>query len=213
MVERCDVVEAAFRDIPSRKLNKGQILIYEGDVINSIYFLTRGYVKVSTIHSSGAQRTIIVYAPGDSFPLTSFLSGRGIARYFYECMTDVELKVMPQKDFQERIRGDLELGEELIGYASRMSDQFVERIEILSAQSARHKVAALLNYLAVKTGESLSGKTRLNLPLTSQEIADMCGLTRETASMQLQRMKKEGVISGRRNLTIDDKKLTGIIEA
>lgn len=205
-------MEAAFRNIPSRKLNKGQILIYEGDVISNIYLLTSGYVKVSTIHSSGAQRTIIVYAAGDSFPLTSFLSGRGIAHYFYECMTDVELKVMPQQDFQERIKGDLELGEELIGYASRMSDQFVERIEILSAQSARHKVAALLNYLADKTGEDLSGKTRLNLPLTSQEIADMCGLTRETASMQLQRMKKEGVVSGRRNLTVDNQKLAKVME-
>jgi CRP/FNR family transcriptional regulator len=127
-------------------------------------------------------------------------------------MTDVELKVMPQRDFQEKIKDNLELGERLIAYASLMNDQFVERIEILSAQSARHKVAALLNYLADKTGEDLSGKTRLNLPLTSQEIADMCGLTRETASMQLQRMKKEGVVSGRRNLTVDNQKLAKVME-
>lgn len=206
-------MEDIFQDIPSRKLNKGQILIYEGDVINNIYLLVDGYVKVSNIHSTGAQRTIIVYTPKDAFPLTSFLSGQGIARYFYECMTDVELKVMPQADFQEKIRGNLELGEKLIAYASRMNDQFVERIEILSAQSARHKVAALLNYLADKTGEKSSGgKLRLRLPLTSQEIADMCGLTRETASMQLQRLKKEAVVSGRRHLTIDDKKLDKIMK-
>jgi CRP/FNR family transcriptional regulator len=99
----------------------------------------------------------------------------------------------------------------LISYASRMSEQFVERIETLSAQSARQKVAALLKYLADKTGEVQNGKTRLNLPLTSQEIADMCGLTRETASMQLQRLKKEGVVSGRRNLTIDDTKLAKLM--
>jgi CRP/FNR family transcriptional regulator len=211
MAEGRRLVEAIFKDLPNRKLNRGQILIYEGDVIDNIYLLISGYVKVSNIHSSGAQRTIIVYAPQESFPLTSFLSGRGIARYFYECMTDVELKVMPQKDFQERIKGDLELGEELISYASRMSEQFVERIETLSAQSARQKVAALLKYLADKTGQVQNGKTRLNLPLTSQEIADMCGLTRETASMQLQRLKKEGVVSGRRNLTIDDTKLAKLM--
>jgi CRP/FNR family transcriptional regulator len=205
-------MEEVFRDLPSRKLNKGQILIYEGDVINNIYLLMSGYVKVFNIHFSGAQRTIIVYVPGDAFPLTSFLSGQGTARYFYECMTDVELKTMPQRNFQEKIKGNLELGEQLITYASQLNDQFVERIEILSAQSARHKVAALLNYLAGKTGENSTGKTRLDLPLTSQEIADMCGLTRETASMQLQRLKKEGVVSGRRNLTIDDRKLAKIME-
>jgi CRP/FNR family transcriptional regulator len=203
-------VEEIFQDLPSRKLNKGQILIYEGDVIDHIYLLISGYVKVSTIYSTGAQRTIIVYTPGNSFPLASFLSGHGIARYFYECMTDVELKVMPQRDFQEKIKDNLELGERLIAYASLMNDQFVERIEILSAHSARHKVAALLKYLADNTGESINGKTRLNLPLTSQEIADMCGLTRETASMQLQRLKKEGVVSGRRHLSINNNKLAKI---
>jgi CRP/FNR family transcriptional regulator len=200
-------MEEIFQSLPSRKLNRGQILIYEGDVINSIYLLVSGYVKVSNIHFNGARRTIIVYIPGEAFPLASFLSGQGTTRYFYECMTDVELKLMPQSDFQKKIHGNLELGEELIAYASRMSDQFVQRIEILSAQSSRQKVAALLNYLADKTGETLNGKTRLNLPLTSQDIADMCGLTRETASMQLQRMKKESIISGRRNLVIDPEKL------
>lgn len=205
-------MEEIFQELPSRKLNKGQILIYEGDIINSIYFLVSGYVKVSNIHFSGAQRTIIVYIPGEAFPLASFLSGHGATRYFYECMTDVELKVMPQGDFQKKIHDNLELGEKLIAYASRMSDQFVERIEMLSAQSSRHKVAGLLNYLADKTGEPINGKTRLNLPLTSQEIADMCGLTRETASMQLQRMKQDGIVSGRRNLVIDPTKLARIMQ-
>src|SRR6185312_7050408 len=161
-------MEEVFQGLSSRKLNKGQILIYEGDTIRNIYWLVSGYVKVSSLQVNGAQRTIIVYAPGESFPLASFLSGQGIARYFYECMTDVEIVVMPQQDFQEKIRGNLELGEKLIAYSYEMNNQFAERIEILSAQSARQKVAALLCYLATKTGERLGVKTRLNLPLTSQ---------------------------------------------
>jgi len=206
-------MEEIFEDLASRQLNKGQILIYEGDAIRNIYLIISGFVKVSSIHINGTQRTIIVYAPGDLFPLVSFLSGQGVARYFYECMSDVELKIMPHQDFQKKIMGDLELGEELITYSYAMSNQFIERIEILSAQSARQKVAALLNYLAGKTGEESNGKTRLNLSLTSQDIADMCGLTRETASVQLQKLKKDGLVSGRRNLTIDNKKLAKLIQS
>jgi len=206
-------MEEIFKRLPSRNLNKGQILIYEGDTIDNIYLLISGYVKVSTLHRSGAQRTIIIYAPGEALPLVSYLSGQGIARYFYECMTDVELKVMPQKAFQDKIHSNLELGEELIAYSYKMSNQFIERIETLSAQSARQKIAAMLNYLAVKAGEKSGGKTRLKIPLTSQDIADMCGLTRETASMQLQKMKQEGLVSGRRNLSIDNKKLAKIVDS
>jgi CRP-like cAMP-binding protein len=205
-------MEAIFEGLAGRKLNKGQILIYEGDAIRNIYLIISGFVKVSSIHINGTQRTIIVYAPGDLFPLVSFLSGQGIARYFYECMTDAELKVMPHKDFQDKIMGDLELGEQLITYSYAMNNEFIKRIEALSAQSARQKVAALLDYLAVKTGEVSNGKTRLNLPLTSQDIADMCGLTRETASVQLQRLKQDGLVSGRRNLLIDNKKLAKLVQ-
>lgn len=205
-------MEEIFNNAPSRKLNKGQILIYEGDDISNIFLLSSGYVKVFHIHATGTQQTIIIYAPGEPFPLVGFLSGQGVARYFYECMTDVELKVMPQREFQEKIRGNWELGEKLITYGYILSNQFTERIETLSAHRSHEKLAALLSYLADKAGEPSNGKTRLSLPLTTQEIADMCGLTRETASMQLQRMKREGIVSGRRNLVINPRKLAKIIQ-
>jgi CRP/FNR family transcriptional regulator, cyclic AMP receptor protein len=183
------------------------MLIYEGDTIENIYYLVSGYVKVFNISDNGAQRAIIIYKPGDTFPLVSFLSGGGIARYFYECQTNVEVKSQPQAEFQKLIKGNLELGEELIAYSYKMSLQFEERIETLSASSARAKVVSLLQYLANKTGEEQGDKIVLGVPLTSREIAEMCGLTRETASLHLLKLKSEGVVSGRRYLSIDKRKL------
>jgi len=200
-------MENLFSDLPIRKFRKGQILIYEGDPVENIYLLVEGYVKVSNILANGSQRTIIIYKPGDSFPLTSFLSGEGVARYFYECMTDVEAKARPQADFQAMIKGDLAIGEQLITYTYKISQQFVERIETLSAQSARSKVISLLAYLAKRVGVPEGAKVKLNVPLTSQEIADMCSLTRETASLQMIKLKKEGVVNGRRHLYLDKVKL------
>lgn len=196
-----------FTELPVRKFRKGQILIYEGDIIRNIYHIESGYVKVSNILHNGSQRTIIIYKPGESFPITSILSAEGIARYFYECMTDVEVRSRPQTEFQQLIKGNMELGEELIDYTNKMSEQFLERIETLSAQSARSKVISLLSYLAKKTGSPTDGKIKICLPLTSQEIADMCSLTRETASLQLIKLKKEGLLSGRRFLILDKAKL------
>jgi len=200
-------VEKLFDGLPVRKFRKGQILIYEGDPVENIFLMTSGYVKVSNILPNGSQRTIIIYKSGDAFPLTSFLSGEGVARYFYECMTDTEVKVKPQAEFQEMIKGDLEIGEQLITYTYRISQQFIERIETLSAQSSRSKIISLLNYLAKRVGESDKEMITLKVPLTSQEVADMCGLTRETASLQIIKLKKEGVVSGRRHLSLDKAKL------
>ena len=200
-------MERLFEDLPVRKLSRGQILIYEGDTVENIFLLVSGYVKVSNILVNGTQRTIFIYTPGDAFPLTSFLTGVGVARYFYECMTDTEVKVMPQQKFQELIKGNMELGEELITYTYNLNLQFADRIEILSAQSAKHKVASLLAFLAAKAGTRKGDTAELNIPLTSQNIADMCGLTRETSSMQLIKMKKAGVVSGSRQLSINLPKL------
>lgn len=200
-------MENLFMKLPIRKFRKGQILIYEGDIIRNIYYIESGYVKVSNILHNGSQRTIIIYKPGEAFPLTSFLSGEGVARFFYECMTDVEVRSRPQADFQKLIKGNLQVGEELIVYTNKMSEQYVERIETLSAQSARSKVVSLLGYLAKKTGVSSNGKIKINVPLTTQDIADMCSLTRETASLQLIKLKKEGLLSGRRFLIVDKAKL------
>lgn len=206
-------MERLFKDLPVRKLSKSQIIIYEGDSINNIFWLASGYVKVSNILVDGTQRTIFIYAPGDAFPLTSFLSGAGVARYFYECMSDVEIKVMPQAEFQRLIKGNLAIGEELIAYTYRLNMQFVDRIETLSARSARHKVAALLKYLAERVGAEHGGKIRLEISLTTQEIANMCGLTRETTSVQLIKLKKAGIIDGRRHLIIDRQKIMKLAKA
>jgi CRP-like cAMP-binding protein len=204
-------MEKLFADLPVRKLSKGQILIYEGDPVENIFLLVKGYIKVSSIQINGGQRTIFIYTPSDAFPLTSFLSGVGAARYFYECMTETEIKVMPQGDFQKLIKGNLELGEELITYTYKLNMEYVERIEILSAHSARNKVASLLAFVAAKTGTDKQGMVRINLPLTSQNIADMCNLTRETASLQLLKLKKDGLVSGSRLLTIDKTKLQKLL--
>ncbi len=204
-------MEKLFKNLPTRQLSRGQILIYEGDPIDNIYFLVKGYVKVSNILVDGANRTIFVYAPGDAFPLTSYLSGVGIARYFYECMTDTEVKVMPQKKFQNLIKGDLELGEQLITYTYALNQQFTDRIETLTARSARQKVAALLAYLAGRAGTQIQDKTRLNIPLTSQNIADMCNVTRETASLQVIQLRKDGIVQGSRHLLIDGPRLQKIL--
>lgn len=202
-----------FSDLPVRRLSRGQILIYEGDTVENIFLLLKGYVKVSNVMITGSQRTIFIYTPNDAFPLTSFLSGAGVARYFYECMTDVELKAMPQNRFEDLIKGNLKLGEELITYTYKLNLQFVDRIEILSAHSARHKVASLLIFLASKAGTKQNdGTTRLDIPLTSQNIADMCSLTRETASMQLIKLKKDGIVSGGRHLHIDLPKLQKLLK-
>ena len=206
-------MEQLFQDSPTRSFRKGQILIYEGDNLEDIYYVDNGFVKAFDIRSSGDPRTIAIFTTGDAFPLSSILAGPGTSRYFYECMTDTKCQVLTKAKFQQRVRNNLEIGEMLIKDTSKLNQELIERIEILSAQSAHHKVVALLSYLAGKTGAKKGGKLQLQIPLTTQDIAELCSLTRETTSVQLIQLKKAGVIAGRRHLIVDPAKLTKLAQA
>ena len=199
-------IEQLFASSILRKLPKRQIIIYEGDPIENLYYIVNGYVKVYNILNTGTERAIFIYGPGDIFPFTSYLTGSDSARYFYECMTEVEMRITTPEALERKVRGNFELGEALIHYTNSVSQQFLSRIDVLAVNDARRKVIAMLVFLADKTG---SGGTqrRIAVPLTTQDIANMCGLTRETASVHLGKLRKAGILSGSRSLIINMTKL------
>ena len=184
-----------------REYQKSQVLIYEGDPVHSLHYIESGYVKVYNILNSGSERIIFIYGPGDVFPLTSYLSGSNIMRYFYVCMSPVTIRAIPSEDLEQRIKHDLNVGETLVGYTTSVNYQFIQRIEILAVNDARRKVVALLAFLVKKTGMG-TPLCELGVNLTQQDLADMSGLTRESTSRQLVRLRKEGVLLGTNSKSI-----------
>ena len=189
-----------FKSASDRHFPKGQIILYEGDPVNRLYQIDEGFVKVYNILANGTERIIFIYGPGDMFPLTSYLSGFGVARYFYECMKEAKVKVMNLAIFENKIKGKPELAQEMIKYSYLTNQQFVQRIDMLSVNDTRRKIISLLAFLLAKAGDK-SGK--LNLALTSKDFADLAGVTRETVSVQLNKLRRDGLISGNHQIMVD----------
>lgn len=190
----------------TRNLPKGQVIIFEGDPADTLYYIIEGYVKVYSILHTGVERIINIEGPGDFFPLTSYLSGSGAVRYFYECMGDVKLQIISAEKLRDKIKGNFDFAQMLISYSNFKQQKFLQRINTLSVNNARRKVVALLAFLLEKTGEK-TPISQLSITLTQQDIANMCALTRETTSAQLVRLRREGVISGAKKIVIDKPKL------
>lgn len=199
-------IEELFRASPLKHYPKRQIIIYEGDPPDNIYYVVEGYVKVYNILGSGAQRIIFIYGPGDVFPLTSYLSQAGVVRYFYECITDCQLRVMTSANLEQKVKDNFSMGESLIRYTYGVNQQFFQRIDTLAAKESKRKVVSLLLFLVDKAGIG-EPRSKISIPLTSQDIADMCGLTRETASAQMQKLRSSAVIEGYKSITVNLPKL------
>jgi CRP/FNR family transcriptional regulator, nitrogen oxide reductase regulator len=74
-----------------------------------------------------------------------------------------------------------------------------ELIEQLSARPAEQRVASTLLALAGKSGEKQGNAILIQMPLSRQDLAEMSGITPETASRILIQFRRSGLIrSGRR---------------
>lgn len=191
-----------------RTYDKDDIIIFEGDYVNDLYFIESGYVKVYNFMNNGSERIIFVYSPGDVFPLTTHLTRREAAGYFYAGMTEVQVRTIKPAQLDEQLNNNIEKGEKLIEYINEVNQEFFQRIDILSVNDTRRKIIALFAFLAQKTGtEDGKGLIEIDLPITHQDIGNMSGLTRESTSRQIASLREEGLIVGTKKLSVNSHKL------
>jgi CRP-like cAMP-binding protein len=192
-----------FKGQATKNLPKGDVLIYEADQVKKIYYILNGYVKVYTVVNTGAQRIVYIYKPGDVLPLTTYLSGSHIARFFYECLTPATIRSMSIKKFNEKVEGNYELGEALIQYTTSTDRQFLRRVnEMVSNSDNLSKLMLLLNFLYQKFRDDKSSPT-INLPLTTKDIASMSGLNQEETVKLIRKIKSKGISFSSSGLVID----------
>src|SRR5579862_5836927 len=65
----------------------------------------------------------------------------------------------------------------------------------LIADDVDTRIAKLILRLGMRYGRRDGRVTRLEIPLTHQEIADMVGTTRQTVTSALSRLKRQGVLT------------------
>ncbi|ANK94289.1 MULTISPECIES: Crp/Fnr family transcriptional regulator [Rhizobium] len=193
-----------------RKVDAGCEIIAQGSE-NSFYSnITRGVVKLCKVMSDGRQQIVgLQFAPdfvGRPFVRESTLSA--------EAATDAEICVFPRNLLERMILETRELQRSLHAQALNELDAAREWMLTLGRRTAEEKVASLLHLIAAHAETATS--TAIDLPLSRAEIADFLGLTIETVSRQLTRLRKEGVIriENIRHITVPDmdalaKKISG----
>ena len=68
------------------------------------------------------------------------------------------------------------------------------QIEVLSFKHSESRIRFALYQLCQSRGLRTGGRVRIELPLTHQQLADLTGIARETATRALGNLQSEGVI-------------------
>lgn len=182
-----------------RRYTKKETIIFQGDVPKSVYIIKSGLVKVYGITSEGDQRTVTILSAGDVFPMSWVFGKTDVCIYYYEASSDSQILMVPRKDYQQMLETSAELKDQI--FENYLSHYVAATMHVyaLEHSHAQDKLIYILQYLATRFGEKIpNGKTKINLRLSHQDIAEMVGITRETAAVELHKLKDMGYIEYQR---------------
>lgn len=177
-----------------REFSPGEMIFADDSTTSFFANVVSGVVKLEKGSADGRQQIVgLLFAP-------DFL-GRAFAKrnpYFAIAATEVRLCTFPHTGFETMLRNHPDLEHRLFKNTLSELDSAREWMFLLGRKNAAEKVASFL-YLIAKRQPHVGcthteEATHIDLPLTRSDIADFLGLTIETVSRQVTRLKADGVI-------------------
>lgn len=200
-----------------QSVKRGQTLVWEGDQALVVANVIDGVLKLSVSTADGREQIVgIVFA--------SDFIGRPFGKqspYSVTALTDAQVCVFTRSSFDAFAREHPELQHKLLQRTLDELDRARQWMMLLGKKSASERIATLLLEMSTRlTAADCSTLAafldRYELPLDRQQIGDVLGLTIETVSRQLTRLKVSGMIElpDRRTVVIKDRaRLRNLAEA
>ncbi len=172
---------------------KNSIALHQGSSPQGVYYLERGYIKDSVLSVSGQEFTLFVFRPGDIFPYNWVFNGIPNDHSF-TAVTECTVFIKPKEEFLQFIKNNPPIHFELTQNILIRMRGVMQRLEQLALGNAEIKVASIFIILAERFGRVHSGVVHIQLPISHKDIAEFVGITRETASIEINKLEKKGIL-------------------
>lgn len=193
----------------AKKAVRGDIIVFEGETAEALYFVVEGVVKVFKTSADGKEQILSIIRPGDSFNDVPVLSG-GMNLASAAAMSVAVLNGIKKKDLEAVSKEYPQVALNIINVLSLRVEEMIDLVEDLSFRNVSGRVAKIL---LENIGNGGGERPRL----TQQEMAAMIGTAREMVGRSFRSLEEEGAIRIERNrIIITDetilKKIAGIME-
>lgn len=190
-------VERFFKSYSLRRYKKGQVLLLDGEGPDRVFYLTAGRVKVYDISYRGDEIILNVFNPGTFFPVALVVSHTP-NKYVYEAETDIEVHQAPARDVIAFIKERPEVTYELLATVYAKMDEIFGRVSHLMASSAKRRLIYELLLECTRTGRA-SKSQEIILEITERELGARAGLSRETVSREIGKLKRDKLVRVQQN--------------
>src|SRR5829696_7289429 len=181
-------------------------IFWEGDPDGHVFHVLEGCFRVSRLLQDGRRAILGFGYAGDVLGL----SFRSCCPFTAEAVTPVRLRRLPRRRFDALVDGSRDLRSLLLSAISSEMAAAQDQIIYLGRTTAQERVATFLLNIARRSGAEMVTPVEIDVPFGRLDIADYLGLTVETVSREISKLKRDGLISTTRPHKIILRRLRGL---
>jgi CRP/FNR family transcriptional regulator, cyclic AMP receptor protein len=174
----------------------GVVVFEESQPVNNIFVVCSGRLKLSATSSEGRTMILRLAGSGDVLGLSAALSDQNY-ELTAETMEPTQLKSIRRADFLSLFEDFAEIGQKAAKVAAQeYRAAYLDARRLAISGSAAAKLAQLLLEWAGPRAPERPD-LRFTMALTHEELANMCGVSRETVTRVLSQFERDGWIERR----------------
>ncbi len=193
-----DELDSVKKLVFEKKVERGDIIVLEGEPAGALYFVGTGAVKMFRTSADGKEQVLNIVRPGESFnDVPIFDGGPNLASG--QAMGPVSLYGILKHDLNVFLQDHPRIAINIINVLAAQTRHLVSLVEDLSFRPVVGRVAkTLLEYAG--------NGTDIGKRLTQQDMAAIVGTVREVVSRSLRALESDGVIRmDRHRIVITDR--------
>ncbi len=187
-----DKIHDHFSRYPKRSYAKGQILIFAGENPQYIYYILSGKVRVYAESYRGDEVVINIFKSPAFFPM-SWAINQTPNKYFYKTEEPTEVHLVPVDKAATFIKTNPDVLFDLLSRVYGGIEGLMGRMVHLMSGTARSRVIYELIIDCHRFGAADSRKGYA-LDATERDLAARAGLSRETVSREINKLKQEKLV-------------------
>ncbi|WCK55829.1 Crp/Fnr family transcriptional regulator [Aneurinibacillus sp. Ricciae_BoGa-3] len=177
----------------SKTIKKREILFNEGEPCSAIFLIQTGRIKVYKTTWDGRDQIVNLLSDGEMFPHVGMFGGSPYPATA-EAMEDCRLYSINVEELTRMLLSNPELGIRMLRVFEDKIRTLQSRLSDVLSKDMTDKIMNTLTSLASTNGIDNPEGCRIDMELTQQDVANLVGTTRETASRVISQLKKEGKI-------------------
>lgn len=192
-------VATFFSHYPLQDAKESTILIQSLEEPSHIFYLEKGIVRSYWISPEGTEVTLNMFKPHTFFPISQAITPIKNL-HFYQAVTPITYRRAPKELVVQLLQKEPPIVFDLLKRIYTGMEGVWMHIETLITGNAHTKLLMCLHILSLRFGQKEGNDIVIPFKLSESDISMYAGISRETASRKLQKLKEDGIISSEKGL-------------